>query len=205
VVNEPVDGGDGDGGVREDPIPGAEGLVGGDGEAAALIAPCDQLEEDGRLGLVLVGVGDVVEDDEVELVELGERGLEGEGEVAAGGLQPLHEVRGSRVKDAMAGFDEGMADGADEVGLAGTGVADGDEFGAGLELIAGGERFDPTFRHMRQSREVEGGEGLAAGELGLGEVPLDAPCLAFGELALCKRGEEAGGRPVFVVGALGEA
>jgi len=34
VVDEPVDGSDGDGGVREYLIPGVNGLVGGDGEAA---------------------------------------------------------------------------------------------------------------------------------------------------------------------------
>jgi len=94
-MNEAVDGGDGDGslwgcgvptapqGIREDAFPGAEWLVGGDGEAAMLVAPGDQLEEDGALGLVLLRVGDVVvrgrgdpaprgsEDQEVELVELG--------------------------------------------------------------------------------------------------------------------------------------
>ena len=62
VVNEAIDGGDGDGLVGEDPVPGAEGLVGGDGEASGLVAPGDQLEEDGALGLILLGIGDVVEE-----------------------------------------------------------------------------------------------------------------------------------------------
>ena len=84
-MDEAVDGGDGDGLVREDPVPGAEGLVGGDREAAGLVAPGDELEQHGGLGLVLLGVGDVVEDQQVELVELGERALEGE--VAPGGLK----------------------------------------------------------------------------------------------------------------------
>ena len=70
-MDEPVDGGDGDGLVGEDAVPGAEGLVGGDGEAAGLVAPGDELEEDGGLGLVLLGVADVVEDDQVEAVEPG--------------------------------------------------------------------------------------------------------------------------------------
>lgn len=66
MMDEPVDGGDGDGLVGEDSVPGAEGLVGGDGEAAGLKAPGDEFEEDGCLGLVLSGVTDVVEDDQVE-------------------------------------------------------------------------------------------------------------------------------------------
>jgi len=76
-MNEAVDGGDGDGLVGEDTFPGAEWLVGGDGEAARLVAPGDELEEDGALGLVLLRVGDVVEDQEVELVELGPGSLTG--------------------------------------------------------------------------------------------------------------------------------
>ena len=83
MVDEPVDGGDGDGLVGEDAVPGAERLVGGDGEASGLVAPGDELEEDGGLGLVLLGVADVVEDDQVEAVELREGGLEGEVRLAA--------------------------------------------------------------------------------------------------------------------------
>ena len=122
VVDEPVDGGDGDGGVGEDAVPGAEGLVGGDGEAARLVAPRDELEEDGGLGLVLLGVGEVVEDDEVEAVELRQRAFEGE--VSSGGLEALHEVCGAGVEDAVAGLDQGVAYGAEQMGLAGARVAD---------------------------------------------------------------------------------
>jgi len=62
VVDEAVDCGDGHGLVGEDLIPAAEGLVGRDGDAAIFIAPGDQFEEDAGFGLVLVGVGDVVEE-----------------------------------------------------------------------------------------------------------------------------------------------
>ena len=60
-TGERGDGGDGHGFVREDLVPAAEGLVGGDGDAAELVASGDQFEEDAGLGLVLVGIGDVVE------------------------------------------------------------------------------------------------------------------------------------------------
>ena len=62
MVDQPVDGGDGDGRVGEDAVPGTEGLVGSDGETAGFVAPGDELEEDGCLGLVLLGVADVVEE-----------------------------------------------------------------------------------------------------------------------------------------------
>lgn len=92
MVDRTVDGGDGHGLVGKDLVPAAEGLVGGDGDAAEFGAPGDQLEEHARFGLILVGVGDVVEDDQVELVQLGKRGLEDE--VATGGLEPLHQIAG---------------------------------------------------------------------------------------------------------------
>ena len=56
MVNEPVDGGDGHRLIGEDAVPGAEGLVGGDGEASGLVAPGDEFEEDGALGLILLGL-----------------------------------------------------------------------------------------------------------------------------------------------------
>ena len=120
MVHEPVHGGDGDGGVGEGTVPGAEGLVGGDGEAAGLAAMGDELEEHRGLGLVLLGAGEVVEDHEVEAVELGEGALERE--VAARGLEALDEVGGAGVEDAAAGLDRGVADGAEQVGLAGARV-----------------------------------------------------------------------------------
>lgn len=56
-----VDGGDGHGLVGEDLIPATERLVGGDGDAAVFIASGDQFEKDAGFGLILVGVGDLVE------------------------------------------------------------------------------------------------------------------------------------------------
>ena len=74
VMDQPVDGGDGHGFVREDLIPAAKGLVGGDGDAAVFVAPGDQLEEDAGLGLILVGVSDIIENDQVEPVQFGQGG-----------------------------------------------------------------------------------------------------------------------------------
>ena len=171
-MDEPVDGSDGDGVVGEDAVPGAEGLVGGDGEAPGFVSPGDEFEEDGALGLILLGIGDVVEDDQVELIELRERGLERK--IAAGGLELLHDVGGAGVEHTPASLDEGMADSAEEMGLAGAGIADSDEVGAGLDPVTGGECLDPGPRQAGQG--LDGGAGsdgvfhdtreVVAGEVG---------------------------------------
>lgn len=70
VVNKPVDGGQGHGRIREDGIPFAEGLVGGDQHGAALISCADDFEQDAGLRLIFGDIGDVVEDQQMELVEL---------------------------------------------------------------------------------------------------------------------------------------
>lgn len=146
--------------------------------------------------------GTVSPTNEVELVELGEGGLEGE--IAASGLEPLHDVGGAGVEDALAGFDKGVADGAEDMGFAGAGVADGDEIGAGLDPVPGGQGLDVGTGHPGQGLEVEGGEGLAARELGLVQVAQDAPGVAFGQLELGQSGEEARCRPTLGVGAVGQ-
>ena len=120
-MNQSVDGGDGHGFVRKDLIPAAEGLVGGDGDAAEFVASGDQFEEDAGLGLVLVGIGDVIEDDQIEPVQFGQGCLEDE--IPAGDLELLHQIAGSGVKDAVPGFDQGMADGAQNMGFACAGIA----------------------------------------------------------------------------------
>jgi hypothetical protein len=95
VVNEAVDGRDRHGPVREEPIPGAEGNVGGDGEAAVLVAPGDELEDDAGFRVVLLGVGDVVEDDQVEAVEPDEGLLEDEIATGAETVRALNANSGA--------------------------------------------------------------------------------------------------------------
>ena len=71
VMNEAVDDSDRHCLVREDFAPFAEGLVGGDEERAPLVAGADELKEHAGFGVVFGDVGDVIEDQEVEFVELG--------------------------------------------------------------------------------------------------------------------------------------
>ena len=58
--------------------------------------------------MVLAGIAEVVEDDEVEPVELGDRGLERE--VATSSLEPLDEVGGAGEQDPVAVLDQGVAE-----------------------------------------------------------------------------------------------
>jgi hypothetical protein len=78
VMNEAVDDSDRHCLVREDFAPFAEGLVGGDEERTPLVAGADELKEHAGFGLVFGDVGDVIEDQEVEFVELGNSGFERE-------------------------------------------------------------------------------------------------------------------------------
>lgn len=113
VVDEAIDGGEGHGGVWEDPVPLAEGLVGSDQEGSSLVPGADQLEEHAGLGLVLGDVGEVVEDQQMVLVELGDGGFQGK--FASGDLKALHQVGGSGEEHAPAVLDQAEADGGGQV------------------------------------------------------------------------------------------
>ncbi len=139
---------------------------------------------------------------EVELVELGEGRLESE--IAAGGLELLHDVGGGAIEDALPGLDQGMTDAAEDMGFSCAGVADGDEVRAGLDPVSGSEGLDPCPGHARQSLEVEGGEGLATREPGLMEVALNAAGIPLGELEFGEGRQEASRVPAFGIGPLGE-
>jgi hypothetical protein len=55
--------------------------------------------------LIFGDVGDVVEDDQIVAVELGDRAFEGQ--LATGDLEPLHEVGGASEHDAPSILDQG--------------------------------------------------------------------------------------------------
>jgi hypothetical protein len=92
-MDETIDRGERHGGIGEDPFPGTKGLVGGDQHGSAFVAGADQFEQHAGLGLILGDVGEIVEDQEMELVELGKSALELQ--VPAGRLKLLDEVGSS--------------------------------------------------------------------------------------------------------------
>jgi hypothetical protein len=207
VVNEAIDGCDGDSRIREDTVPCAEGLISGDGEAAVLVASCDQLEEDAGLGLILMGVSDVVEDPEIEFVELDEGGFQGE--VASGRLETLHEIRGARIEDTIPRLDEGVTDGGQQMRLATAGITDGHDVAAGLDPVTGSQRHDPGLGQGVDSREVDGGQGFACGKLRLQKMALNAPRITVAQFKLGQGSQEAGSQeagslPTFGIGTSGQ-
>lgn len=80
MVDEPVDGGAGHGLVHEKAIPFAERLVGRDDEELALITIRDEVKERHSIGHLLLGVAEVLENEQVVAVEL----LDGGGQPCRG-------------------------------------------------------------------------------------------------------------------------
>ena len=76
MVHEAVDRSERHGGIGKDAVPFAERLVGRDEGGASLVASADQLKQHARFGLVLGDVCQVVEDEQVIFVELGDRAFE---------------------------------------------------------------------------------------------------------------------------------
>src|SRR3984893_7478085 len=116
MMNQAVDDRDRHCLVREDLAPFAEGLVGGDEEGSPLVAGADELKEHAGFGLVFGDVGDVIEDQQMEFVELGNSGFESE--LATGNLQSLDKIGGSGEHHAPAVFDESQAESCRKVALA---------------------------------------------------------------------------------------
>lgn len=204
VVDEPVDGGQRHGRVGEDLAPFAERLVGGDEDRAPFVAGTDQLEQHAGLGLILGDVGEVVEDQEVEPVEAREGRFEGE--VAPGDLELLDEVGGAGEQHLPSAFDQRQADGRGQMALSAAGRPEQEQVGPGAELcVAGGDGHDLGLGDGGDGLEVEGVQGLARRQAGLGEMTLDPSPIAFGKLVLGDGREESGGRPAFRVGLFGEA
>ena len=82
-MDEAIDGGHRSGFVGEHLVPFSEGLVRRDQKRAPFVARRDELEEDACLGLILLHVGEVVEDQKMVAVEPCELAFEGE-------LAPCH-------------------------------------------------------------------------------------------------------------------
>src|SRR5215469_7574771 len=102
--------------VWEDLAPFAERLVGSDKEGSPLVAGADEFKEHAGFGLVFGDVGEVIEDQQEEFVELGDGGFERE--VATGNLQPLDQIDGAGEQYAPAVFDESEAERCGKVALA---------------------------------------------------------------------------------------
>ena len=204
VVDQPVDGGQRHGRVGEDRVPGAEGLIGGDQHGTPLVARADEFEEHAGLGLILGDIGDVVEDQQVELVEL--RNGAFESEIAACLLEFLDQIGGAGEEHTVAIFHQRQPDGRTEMRLADPRRAEQQDIVALADpTVAGCDGAHMRLGHHGDSGEVERLEGLAGQQAGLGEMALDPAPIAFGQFMFHQGAEQAGGGPAFLVGLLSEA
>lgn len=79
------------------------------------------------------------------------------------------------------------------------------QIGAFLEPgIAGGERHDAGLAEHGHDSEVEVLQRLARRQAGFGEMALDTPAPALGDLEFGQNREEARGWPALLVGTFGE-
>jgi len=115
-MDQAVDGGDRHCLVRKHLVPGGERRIGREGNTFAFVAFGNQFEEHGGLRLISSRIAEIVQDDQVEAVELGQFG--GQTKVATRRLQALHDLAGSYEQHFVAAIDERMADAGNHVGLA---------------------------------------------------------------------------------------
>src|SRR5947207_9594399 len=116
VMDEAVDDSDRHSLIGEDLAPLSKGLVGSDEEGSPLVPGADELKEHAGFGLVFGDVGEVIQDQQVEFVELGNGGFESE--LAASNLQPLDKIGGAGEQHAPAPFDEREAESCRKMTLA---------------------------------------------------------------------------------------
>src|SRR6478609_5100176 len=136
-MNKSVDRSEGHGWVRKDPVPFSKGLIGGDHDGTPLISCGDEFEQHAGFGLVLGDVGQIVEDEQIELVELCDGGFELE--LTPCDLQLLNEVGRAREQHSPTVLDQCEANGCGEMALSASGRAEQQDIGTfGEPAIAGG-------------------------------------------------------------------
>ena len=199
---EAVDDGGAEPGVGEGLGPAAEGLVGGDGDAGFLLPFGQDLEEELGAAAVEFHVAELVDAEQVDAAVA----VDGLGELpVVGGLDELvDELGGEGVADAVAGHGGLGAQGDEQVGLAGAGVADQAERQSFPDPVAGGEGVDDGGVDVRVGVEVEGAQRFLAGEPGGPDLPLGAAAVAVVALGHEQLGEEAAVGHLLAGGGVGE-
>ena len=199
MMNEPVDGGQRHGRIGEYRIPFSEGLVCRDQHGSALISRADEFEQDARFSLILGDVGNVVEDQQVEFIQLRDGAFEDE--IAPGLLQLLNQVGGSGEEHAVAFLDEGQADGGAKMRLAHAWWAEQQNVAALSDpAIACGNGADVRLGQHGDGCEVEGLKRLSGQQSGLRQVSLDPAAITFSQFMFHQGAEQACGGPPFFIG-----
>ena len=196
VMDHPVNGRGGGHGVGEDAFPLREEQVGRDAQRSALVAFGDEGEEDLRFLGALGQVAQVVQDQEVEVVQLAQ--LPGQGEIAFGGEQVLHQTVGWGEEDGVSSFHQAMAQGAQGVGLAGAGQTEGQDVDPVFHEAALGQVVQLLPQGQRHPVVLEGLPGFAGRQPRFPTAPDDAALLPV--LGFLIQHLEEGGQGVAVAG-----
>jgi hypothetical protein len=117
VVDKAVNGRDSHCRIREDLVPFTEGLVAGDYEASPLVAFSDDFKQDGGFRLILTNVPEVIQDQAVEAIKLGQ--CRGQSKIPSGGLQSLNQICGAAELDPVTSFDQRGAKSRRQMGFPG--------------------------------------------------------------------------------------
>ena len=136
-------------------------VVGGDGDARLLFPFRQNLEEQLGAAPVEFHVAELVDAEQVDAAVAGD----GLGELlVVGGLDELvDQLGGQGVADPEPGHGRLGAQGDEQVGFAGSAVADQAEREAFLHPVAGGEGVDDGGVDVRVGVEVEGCAGISPG------------------------------------------
>ena len=183
VVHEPVEDGVAEGGVANDVVPVIDGELAGDECRAASVAVLEDLEEISTLGLVEGLETEVIDEQSggpLESIE--EPGI---GAVGASDAEFVEQPGEAEVPDREAVTTGGVAEGASEKSLPGTGGACDQGDLMVVDPVAAGEAQDNGSIEPTSGAEVElfdGGGGEA--ELGLPEQASPAPVVADRALAV---------------------
>src|SRR6266852_5775249 len=119
VMDQAIDGGKRHSLVGKDLAPFAKWLIGRYQHGFPLVTCGDQLEQHAGYGLILGDVGDVVEDEQIVAVELGDRAVECE--LATSNLEPLHEIGSAGEHHAPSILDQGKPERCRQMALAAAG------------------------------------------------------------------------------------
>ena len=177
-------------------------VVGGDGDARFLFPFRQNLEEQLGAAPVEFHVAELVDAEQVDAAVAGD----GLGELlVVGGLDELvDQLGGQGVADPEPGHGGLGAQGDEQVGFAGSAVADQAEREAFLHPVAGGEGVDDGGVDVRVGVEVEAAQGFLPGEPGSLDPPFGAAAgavVAFGHQQL---GEEGAVGHLLAGGGLGQ-
>lgn len=107
-MHESIDGGVGHRLITEDLTPLREGCIGGDGDAFVFVTFADQFEEHGGFSLIAPDVREIVEDDQIKTIELGQ--FLRKAQIAPRGLKALDQIGAAREEHAFARIDQGVPD-----------------------------------------------------------------------------------------------